>query len=342
MVLHRYVCTLYFRPYYAMIGSMFSTIREIETAVAETLKELGIKRPNVILEHPADMGHGDYATNVALVYGKKLGMSPLEVAREIVAGFNKKTIIGLDRVEIAGFGFINFYLSPEFFSTVTKEILQTGEKYGAGKTLRGQKVVIEYTDANPFKEFHVGHMMSNAIGESLSRLIAFQEAEVKRVCYQGDVGLHIAKSIFGLKQNKWQFWKNKFFGTSLSKAHFLGQAYALGAKNYEDNETVKEEIIQINKAIYLKNDATVKSYYDLGRQWSLDYFDYIYKILGTKFDKFFFESETAEIGKNLVEEYLDKDVFEVSGGKNMVCIHECLSTQRVYRLTRPKSWVWRK
>lgn len=291
-----------------------STIKEIEITILETLKELGVKRPSVDLEHPTDLENGDYSTNVAFVYGKKIGISPLEVAREIVASFNKKEIDGLDRVEIAGFGFINFYLNPNFFANQIENILNNREQYGSNQTLKNKKIVIEYTDPNPFKEFHIGHMMANAIGESLSRIMEFQRADLKRVCYQGDVGMHIAKSIFGIFHNKWQFWKVSIFGSTISKANFLGKAYAYGARSYADDLKAKQDIIEINKEVYLRNNPKVNKYYDTGRKWSLDYFDYIYKILGTKFDKFFFESETVEIGQKLVEEYLDKEVFELSDG----------------------------
>ena len=96
--------------------------------------------------------------------------------------------------------------------------------------LRGQKVLFEYTDPNPFKVFHIGHLMSNAIGESLSRLFEFSGAEVKRANYQGDVGMHIAKSIWGV------FTKLEQESMTLDdleqkllpdRVAFLGQAYAL-------------------------------------------------------------------------------------------------------------------
>ena len=64
-----------------------------------------------------------------------------------------------------------------------------------------KKVIIDYTDPNPFKEFHIGHLMNNTIGESLSRIFEFEGAKVKRVCYQGDVGIHVAKAIWGKMHN---------------------------------------------------------------------------------------------------------------------------------------------
>ena len=106
------------------------------------------------------------------------------------------------------------------------------EKYGKNEILKGKKVIVEYTDPNPFKEFHIGHLMSNAIGESISRIIEFSGAEIRRVNYQWDVGLHVAKAIWGKIKNPKVEW---------------GEAYAYGAQHYEEN---KKEINEINKKIY--------------------------------------------------------------------------------------------
>ena len=102
----------------------------------------------------------------------------------------------IEKVEVAGAGFINFFCQKNFLRTAWATI-EAGENFGANESLKGQKIMIEYTDPNPFKEFHIGHLMSNAIGESLSKIIEFHGAEVKRACYQGDVGLHVAKAIYG-------------------------------------------------------------------------------------------------------------------------------------------------
>ena len=154
--------------------------------------------------------------------------------------------------------------------------------------------MVEYTDPNPFKEFHIGHLMSNTIGEAISRLYELSGAEVCRANYQGDVGVHVAKAIWG-KQQKPEFsW---------------GEAYVLGADQYE---THKEEIDLLNKVIYEKTDATVNTLYAAGRAESLERFEVIYKALGTKFDYYFFESEVGPIGFEIVKKHLE--VFEESEG----------------------------
>jgi arginyl-tRNA synthetase len=206
------------------------------------------------------------------------------------------------KVEVAGPGFINFYISPDYFVKSIAEILKKGEKFGLNNNLKGAKTVVEYTDPNPFKEFHIGHLMSNAIGESISRLLQFSGAEVKRANYQGDVGPHVAKAIWGVLK----------LGADSHDSAQLGKAYATGAQAYESDLAVKAEIDAINAKVYDKSDSKVNDIYAAGRKASLEHFEELYKMLGTKFDHYFFESETAPRGIKLVRAH--KEIFEESDG----------------------------
>ncbi|MBU1728042.1 arginine--tRNA ligase, partial [Patescibacteria group bacterium] len=179
------------------------------------------------------------------------------------------------------------------------------ENFGKNNLLKGEKVIVEYTDPNPFKEFHIGHLMSNTIGEAISRVIEASGAEVKRACYQGDVGLHIAKAIWWMQK---QDSKPEDIATPV-----LAVAYKWGDQAYRESEKDKKEIEEINKKIYEKDPEIYEKYYLPGRKVSLDYFETIYKKLGTKFDYYFFESETGVLGKNIVEKYVG-EVFEKSDG----------------------------
>ena len=162
----------------------------------------GVTPEEVHLEHPSEKEHGDYATNLALVLAKERKENPRAVAEQIVAALQKSKHEHIDRIEIAGPGFINFYLSRKFFTESIVTILAQGDDWGRNTENAGKKIMVEYTDPNPFKEFHIGHLMPNVIGESLSRLIEFSGAEVKRANYQGDVGLHVAKAIQMKRQKK--------------------------------------------------------------------------------------------------------------------------------------------
>src|SRR3989344_5911539 len=269
--------------------------------IANTLKQkiadaASISVEEVSLEHPADLKNGDYSSGVALQYAKQVGVAPRALAEKIVAALG--TIAGVARVEVAGAGFINFYLAPAALAEAV-ETAHTEDMWGSNVTLAGKKILVEYTDPNPFKEFHIGHLMSNAIGESIARLLQFSGAEVKRANYQGDVGPHVAKAVWAVKTGK-------VAGGS------WGDAYIVGNKAYETDEVAKKEIDEVNAQVYSRSDSLINSIYDTGREASLKHFEDLYEILGTKFDHYFFESETAQRGLKLVRAH--PEVFEESDG----------------------------
>ena len=273
------------------------SIREIiKQHIANALAANGVSAvpESITLEHPAELSHGDYATSVALQYAKQVAKSPRDLATSIVDAMG--TIAGVSKVDIAGPGFINFTLSSQALA-LSLDDARTQDMWGANNLQKDKKIMVEYTDPNPFKEFHIGHLMSNAIGESIARLLQFSGAEVKHACYQGDVGLHVAKAVWEKLKSPEITW---------------GAAYAYGAQAYDQGGHYKDEINALNKKIYDRSDSEINALYDTGRKESLDHFEEIYNILGTKFDNYFFESKTGEFGKQIVEEH--PEVFEKSDG----------------------------
>jgi arginyl-tRNA synthetase len=282
----------------------------IETALKERIG--GELAKPIHLEHPGDISHGDYSTNVALAYAKELKANPVAFAVELVAKMHEMRSPDVAKIEVAGPGFINFYLTPEFFKRSIEEIVKVPEVFGRGEGLKGSRIVIDYTDPNPFKQFHIGHLMSNAIGESVSRLLEWNGADVKRVCYQGDVGRHVALTLWGIRVMKEPFPEEE---ASLEyKTQYLGKAYAYGATALKEKPEIEPEIQKINKLIYDRSDDEVNVVYDHGKEWSLEHFEELYQKLGTHFDTYIFESVTAPVGVKIVEEFLEKGVFEKSQG----------------------------
>jgi arginyl-tRNA synthetase len=239
----------------------------------------------VTLVHPKAISNGDYSL-----------IADTASAEE---DFNKLQAAALpefERIEHVKPRFINFYLSKKFFADSLSEIVKKGDEFGKGGHAKGYKVMVEHTDPNPFKEFHIGHLMPNVIGSTIARICAWNGAEVKQANYQGDKGLHVAKAVWAMQ-----------------KGEPLMSAYAAGNKAFEESEEAKAEITDINKKIYDGSDAELNRVYEEGRKASLAYFEEIYKKLNTAFDFYFFESETAPIGKKIVEENIGK-VFEESEG----------------------------
>ena len=284
----------------------------IKKLIDDACETLGLPKASFVIEHPDNVDFGDFSTNIALVLSKQVGKNPRELANTILNEVQKNLPVSISKAETAGPGFINFYLSKEFFALELKNILEKGEGYGTNKSLAGKKIILEYTNTNVLKPFHIGHLMGNILGESLSRVFEWSGAKVERVTYQGDMGLHIGKTIWGFMQKKDSFPKDT--DSVSDKVKFVGEAYAYGSDQYEDNPESAEEIKIINKKAYDKDDEEVNHYYDLARSWSLEHFEEIYKILGTKFDHYYFESEVAEDALKIVNEFTEKGVFEKSDG----------------------------
>ncbi len=285
---------------------------KIRTAVQNALKALGLPAADITLEHPADSLNGDFATNIALSLAKAAKANPRELGEKIAAALRDQKIDCVEKIEIAGPGFINFYLAKNFFTKELETILKRKDLYGNSNEWRGRKVLVEYTDPNPFKEFHIGHLMSNTIGESISRLVASQGAKVRRMCYQGDFGVHVAKAVWAMKKNIEKMPSK--YGPLKELIAFMGSCYVEGSNSYVDDAAAKAEIDALNKVIFEGSDRKTMKLYKLGKKWSLKHFETIYKKLGTKFDYYYLESEVAHDGIALVDENLAKGIFEKSEG----------------------------
>ncbi len=282
---------------------------KIRKLIEDSIKNLqkngkfsGLKIPEVLVEHPENKNFGDYSANIALQIAKLEQKNSREIAEILKLKIDSQKSDFLKKIEIAGPGFINFYVSDKFFIDNLKNI---DENSGKGNALNNKKIIIDHTDPNILKEFHIGHLMSNTIGESLSRIFEFQGAKVKRVCYQSDVGLSVAKAMWGIIK-----MQNNNFLKEGQYSKFLGVAYAYGSQMYKDDQNARKQIIELNKKIFEKSDKEINKLYDKGKRWSLENFDEIYKKLDTKFDYFIFESQVSDFGKKIVEKGLKDGIFE--------------------------------
>lgn len=285
-------------------------IREtLQKEIEEILKELGVNAPKVILEHPTELSHGDYATNVALSYAKQLDKNPKVLAESIIQNLKQKDNSLIADISVAGPGFINITLAPAFYTESLKTILAQEQRWGANTVLADKKVMVEYTQPNPFKPFHIGHLMSNSIGEAVSRLVEFSGANTIRANYQGDVGLHVAKAIWGILQRG---KPNESLDVS-AQAQYIGECYSYASGLYEDEKNTKDEVDALNRKIYDRSDEAINALYDWGRAITLEAFEIIYKKLGTSFNHYFFESQMAPVGTKIVQDNVP-NVFEESDG----------------------------
>lgn len=275
---------------------------EIEKAITEVLQEMGIETSDFVVEHPADLSHGDYATNVAMVCAKKLGKSPREIAEQVMKALEGK-IPHVDTISIAGPGFINFHLDRTFFAEKVAEVIANPEGWGRNSSLTGEEIIFEYTSPNLFKPLHVGNLVGNIVGESVSRLFEYGGAEVHRANYPSDIGLTVAKGVWGLQKTE----------GDPKDINQIGNAYRVGNDAYENDEEAKKEIESVNRALYAGDNETLNEIRAQGIYTSRTHLTELCRMLGTSFDMEIFESEVGVLGQDTVRAHIG-DVFEESNG----------------------------
>ena len=161
------------------------------------LKELGVEVElnQIVIERSKDKSHGDYATTVALQMARTLHKSPRDIALELVKHLNADYI---SKTEIAGPGFINFFVKSDSLSSIIKTIVEQDEHYGESKEEHNEHINVEFVSANPTGDLHLGHARGAAIGDSICRLYKKANYKVTREYYVNDAGNQInnlAKSL---------------------------------------------------------------------------------------------------------------------------------------------------
>lgn len=254
---------------------------------------------------------GDISTNVAMQLGKTLGKNPRDIAQSITSELQKHS--EFKEVSVAGPGFINI--------TLTEEALFDLAASKPKDTLKGQTVVAEYSDPNPFKVLHAGHLYTTIVGDVIARLLEAAGADVKRVNFGGDVGLHVGRTMWAILKELGGEYPDTLNDVPKDKrAEWLSARYVEGTAAYEDDAQAKAEIIALNKKVYQlhtdnDHDSAFAHIYWTTRQWSYDGFDELYKRLEvTAFDTYYPESETTDLGVRTVQEVLQRGILEKSDG----------------------------
>ncbi|MDB5179873.1 MAG: argS [Candidatus Saccharibacteria bacterium] len=259
---------------------------------------------------------GDYATNIALQLAGRLGKNPREVADAITARLRASG--DFSEVSVAGPGFINIRVAEDALRIELDKMVDTG--YGKSHVFDGKIVVTEYSDPNPFKVLHAGHLYTSVIGDAISNLIEQAGGNVHRVNFGGDVGLHVAKTLWAIIRKLGGEHPEKLFDIpEAERSEWMAACYVEGTGAYEDDEQAKIDITALNKKVYqIHNDndheSTLAQIYWTCREWSYDYFNAFYKRIGTSFEKYYPESETAPTGLATVLEQKEKGVYEDSEG----------------------------
>ena len=284
--------------------------QELEAAVAAAVQELFEVTVPVELTRP-EAQFGDYATNVALQLAKQVGKNPREIGEKLAEQLRKDT--RLARVEVAGPGFLNL--------TFTDEVLLAEVGQQPAQTRVGQIVLVEYSDPNPFKPLHAGHLYTTLVGDTIARLIERAGANTVRLNFGGDVGLHVGRCMWGIVQ--WLGGEKPEKLAEISperRPAWLGARYVEGNTAYENDEAAKQEIIATNKRVYAlheQNDheSAFAQIYWTCRDWSYEYFKTLYKQLEVvAFDRFIPESEVTPLGVREVQLMTEQGIFVESDG----------------------------
>ena len=160
----------------------------IEQGIKETF-DLDVDKNDFSVEIPKDKNHGDYSTNAAMRYAKILRKSPREIAENLSKTLQNSDII--EKIEIAGPGFINFFIRNDSLTKIISDILKNGENYFKSNIGGGTKIMVEYVSANPTGDLHLGHARGAAYGDTLTRILSFVGYDVLREYYVNDAGNQI-------------------------------------------------------------------------------------------------------------------------------------------------------
>ena len=163
--------------------------KELENQIAAICQKLFDMDLTIELTRPEEK-FGDYSTNVALQLAKRLSRPSMEVSEQLAASLREDLNEFVRDVSVAGPGFVNLTLKDQVLHTM----LQTSP----AKTLNGTIVVAEYSDPNPFKVLHAGHLYTTIVGDAIARFLESAGATVHRINYAGDVGLHVAKAMWSI------------------------------------------------------------------------------------------------------------------------------------------------
>ena len=310
-------------------------IRELLRTVISSLYH--VEAEINLVEAPKDTG-ADFATNIAMNLAKNLKRNPMQIAEEVRGKALELDVADereISEIEIAKPGFINIKLSDDFYKLELEKYQKNFLENISQDEYLEKTVICEFSDPNPFKILHVGHLYTSMVGDAISRIVEFAGGNVVRANFGGDVGLHVAKNMYALLQHKDEI--NDLM-TTTEKAELLSKTYVEGATAYEEDEAAKEKIVEINKKIYriaeagdsivaeleglIERDASratldeleLAKVYFWGRKASYQYFKDFYKKIGVKFDRYYPESTVAAKGLEMVTKGLGDGVYEESDG----------------------------
>ncbi len=285
---------------------------QIIKLLKKALNEKGInlkeKEIEKFLEIPPSLDMGDYAFPCFFL-AEKLKQEPKQIALAIREKIGTPSL-DFDDIQTSG-PYINFFLNrKDFARQLISDIAKQKNNFGKLKKT-SEKVMVEFSQPNTHKAFHVGHIRGTSLGESLSRILGFCGVKVIRANYSGDTGMHVAKWIWCYKK-----YHSK---TKLKKDEsWIASIYVDAVKRLSQNEKLQKQADIINKKIEDKSDKEINKLWQKSRKFSIDSWGKIYNELNTKFNIYYFESEVEKKGKEIAKELVKKGIAKISEGATII------------------------
>jgi len=305
---------------------MFKTEQQtIETKIRTFCEANGIPLP--ILEWKPIPFSGEWGISTSFFStaaaearaGKKVivGQRAQEIAEQVKDQIG--ALAGISHVEAVK-GYLNLYFDTiEYTSRVVDTILEQKDRFGSGAAIN-QRIMVEFSQPNTHKAFHVGHLRGTILGDAICRILEFSGYDVVRANYPGDMGLHVIKWLWGYLK----FHKGEKPPADITK--WMGTLYAEASKRLDDEPDLEAEV----RAVYARwdqRDPEVVALWEQTRNWSLEGFRQMYAALDVRFDKYYYNSQEEVPGKHIVAELLERDIAideRPQGGAVIVKIDELL------------------
>jgi arginyl-tRNA synthetase len=233
---------------------------------------------------------------------------------------------GFEKIEAVR-GYLNLYFSSsEYAKGVIDQVLEQGNQYGKGED-HHEQVMVEFSQPNTHKAFHVGHLRNMFLGDAVCRILEFAGYDVIRANYIGDIGLHVIKWLW----NYQKFHAGEKPGKDLTR--WMGDLYAEADKRYDGNPEVEAEVRALFGQWDRRNPEIVALWKET-RSWSMEGFDQVYNLLDIRFDQMYYESDVEEPGKEFVQKLIEKGLArdERPAGAVIIPLDEILGTNQKFRV----------
>ena len=277
----------------------------LQQALAQLNVTLTVEASAALLDLPPDSKMGHYALP-CFRFAAQVRMPPAQIAARVQQYFDAATLAWLHKTEVKG-GFLNFFIAPAHIAALTLPAIASGEYFQNVQVTTAQTIMVEFSQPNTHKVFHVGHTRNVCLGDALAHMLRYLGHKVITANYIGDEGAHIAKCL-------WQVERSGERAPTEHPSEWLGRHYIAATQQLRQDDAEQQQQLS---AILQQMETRQGKFYQLWqetRQYCLADFDAIYQWLGTEFDVCYYESEVTPQAKAILQKFIDNGTFTLSEG----------------------------